>query len=84
MISVCIAHYKESLLDWINNIKYPVKVISKYDYEPEEKPNKGNEASSYLQYIVDNYDNLNEYTYFIHGHRNAYTHTEYMDEKLTD
>ena len=31
--------------------------------------NKGNEATPYLQYIIDNYDNLPETILFSHGHK---------------
>ena len=31
--------------------------------------NKGNEATPYLQYIIDNYDNLPETIVFSHGHQ---------------
>jgi hypothetical protein len=34
--------------------------------------NKGNEASSYLRYIIDHYDRLPDDIAFIHGHRQAY------------
>ena len=33
--------------------------------------NKGNEATPYLQYIIDNYDNLPETIVFSHGHKCA-------------
>ena len=75
MISVCVAHYDEPI-KWVDNIKYNVKVIS------NKEPNKDNEASSYLQYIIENYDNLSEYTYFIRGHRTSYYHEENLDEKI--
>jgi hypothetical protein len=80
-VSICVAHYKEDL-EWIKNIKYPVQVISKNMYNPEEPPNKGSEASSYLEYIIKNYDNLTNITVFVHGHRNSYHHNENMDEKI--
>ena len=81
MVVVVVAHYKENL-DWIKNLKYDYVIISKEKYEPEQIPNKGNEASSYLEYIIKNYDNLDEYTIFIHGHRSAWHHTENIDEKI--
>ena len=81
MISVCVAHYKENL-DWIKNIKYCVDIISKQEYKEDEAPNKGLEASSYLEYIIKHYDNLSEYTFFVHGHRNSWHHNENMDEKI--
>ncbi|EPS26480.1 hypothetical protein PDE_01417 [Penicillium oxalicum 114-2] len=46
--------------------------IYSLDEFPEEEflvphSRKGHEASAYLSYIVDNYDNLSPYTIFIHG-----------------
>ena len=80
-VSICVAHYKEDL-EWIKNVKYPVQVISKNIYNYDEPPNKGFEASSYLEYIIKNYDNLFNITVFVHGHRNSYHHTENMDAKI--
>lgn len=62
-------HYNENLF-WLNNINYPFiiaskKVADKTLYIPF---NKGNEASCYLKYIIKYYDNLPEFTLFIHGH----------------
>jgi hypothetical protein len=34
--------------------------------------NKGSDAGHYLNYIINNYDNLSERTAFIHGHENAW------------
>jgi hypothetical protein len=48
----------------------------------ETPPNKGNEASSFLQYIINNYDSLDDYTIFVHGHRTAWHHAENMDSKI--
>ena len=36
--------------------------------------NKGNEASVYLKYIIDYYDNLSEYTFFIHDEEFSWHH----------
>lgn len=44
--------------------------------------NKGNEASVYLRYIVDNYDKLPEYIYFIHDEEYAWHHTGSLLDKL--
>lgn len=44
--------------------------LNKYNIEK----NKGNEASVYLKYIIDHYDNLCEYTIFIHCHEFSYHH----------
>ena len=80
-IHVVIAHYNEDLT-WTKALKYNYTVISKQGYPSETPPNKGNEASSYLQYIIENYDNLSEYTVFVHGHRNDWHHKMNIDEKI--
>lgn len=36
--------------------------------------NKGNEASAYLKYIIDHYENLSDYTIFIHCHEFSWHH----------
>lgn len=78
---VVIAHYNEDL-SWVTNLKYPFTVISRNGILKDTVPNKGNEASIFLEYIIKNYDNLSEYTFFVHGHRNSWHHAEPMDEKI--
>lgn len=43
-------------------------------YYYEEIPNKGCEASSYLKYIIDNYNNLPERIILIHDHEFSWHH----------
>jgi len=83
MVVVVIAHYKENL-DWVKYLKYEYVIISKEKYDSEQIPNKGNEASSYLEYIIKNYDNLDEYCIFIHGHRTSWHHQQNIDEKINN
>jgi hypothetical protein len=57
-----------------------------YDKETPENPynipvNKGNEASVYLKYIVDFYDNLSEYTFFIHDEEFSWHHSGSIIDK---
>jgi hypothetical protein len=82
-IKILIAHYNEDLI-WTKNLKYNYTIISKNGIKYETIPNKGNEASSYLQYIIENYNNLANYTFFIHGHRNSWHHKENIDEKINN
>ena len=78
---VVIAHYNENL-DWIRNLDVSYTIISRGGIPPETAPNKGREAGSYLEYIVKNYDSLEDITVFVHGHRSDWHHPENMDEKL--
>jgi hypothetical protein len=70
-VRVIIAHYNEDL-SWVNNLKYPFWIISKHSLPLETIPNKGNEVSSYLEYIIKNYENLTDVSIFIHGHRSSW------------
>lgn len=81
MVFVVIAHYKENV-DWVKNLKYKYKIISRQGIQYETPPNRGNEASSYLEYIIENYDNLDDVTVFVHAHRSDWHHVENIDEKI--
>jgi len=78
MINCVVSRYKKNV-DWA----YKLKNINKlyiYDKETPENEynipvNKGNEASVYLKYIVDNYDNLADFTFFTHDEEFAWHHS---------
>ena len=75
--TIVTSHFKEDLT-WLKKAKWPVVVIDHHGSSPPAIPattvipNLGREASSYLKYIVDNYDNLPSHVAFIHGHEEAY------------
>jgi len=79
---VVIAHYNENL-NWTKNLIYPYTIISRNNIPKEVPPNKGNEASAFLEYIVYNYENLPDICIFVHGHRNDWHHKENIDEKIS-
>ena len=78
-LQIITSHWNENLT-WLQASKYPVTVISKENapgstapFEAESVvPNSGNEASAYLKYIVDHYDDLPPYVAFVHGHDKAW------------
>ena len=83
-ILIVTSHYTEDL-DWlVNQNEYDYKIYTKNIHGcvgyPKEKvyecPNYGNESSSYLCYILENYDNLPDYVAFIHGHETDYHQTD--------
>jgi hypothetical protein len=78
---VVIAHYNEDL-SWVTGLKYPFTIVSRNGIPKDVAPNKGNEASVFLDYIIKNYDTLDDYTFFVHGHRSSWHHAEPMDEKI--
>lgn len=80
------SHYKEDL-SWMENPiiskKYNFSIYSKTDKTKNYiDVNKGNESTSYLKFIIDNYDSLPEHLFFIHGHDKAYHQDFTMTEIL--
>lgn len=78
MIDCVVSRYKKNT-DWVYNLR---NINSYYIYDkenPENKynipVNKGNEASVYLKYIVDNYNNLADFTFFIHDDEYSWHHS---------
>lgn len=72
-IVIVTSHYNEKL-DWLEETKLPVVVCSKSMASPfcQASDNKGREASAFLKFIIDNYDQLPDHIAFIHGHENAW------------
>lgn len=67
------SHYNEDL-QWLEDTDKSVVLCSK-KLESVNCPvskNVGNECTSYLKFIIENYDNLPEFVAFIHGHENAW------------
>jgi hypothetical protein len=71
---VC-AKYKKNV-DFLKDIDISYSVMEK----GIDVPNVANEASSYLFYIIENYDNLPENIIFIHDENESWHH----DGKITD
>jgi hypothetical protein len=83
MMDIVVSHYNEDI-NWTKNLPYKVFIYSKTIEDInnnifKQQSNIGNEATSYLEYIIDNYNNLPEYIYFCHGHNESY-HQDYSNE----
>ncbi len=72
---VVVAHFNHDI-SWTKNLKYSYTIISKKDVPKDIWPNKGNEASTYIKYIIDHYYELYEYTIFVHDHRMSWHNKE--------
>lgn len=87
MLTVVIARYNESL-EWSSNISNTrTKCIiynkgSKLDHIGPiiHLPNVGREEHTYLYHIINNYDNLSDYTMFLQGQ--PFDHTPYLESIL--
>lgn len=79
-IHLLFAHTNEDI-SYLDNIKYSFTLISNHSIPVEQYPNNGWETTAYLKYIIDNYDNLTDYTVFLHGHLTSW-HREIPTDKL--
>jgi hypothetical protein len=62
-----VAHYREDL-SWLKDFSaLPVAIYSKGGSGPNELPNVGREAHTYLHHIIENYDTLADVTVFLQG-----------------
>ena len=74
---VCARYNKD--ISFLNNI--PIKsIVLQKGTKPGEVINKANEATSYLYYIINNYNNLPENVIFIHDEDKSWHH----EGKLSD
>ena len=87
VINCVVSRYKKNV-DWVYKLKNINKIYI-YDKEtPSNKynipVNKGHEASVYLKYIIDNYNNLGDYTFFIHDDEYAWHHSGSIINKFDE
>ena len=88
MINIVVSRYKKKT-EWVEKLqKYNTNIII---YDKENSDNKyniprnvGNEASVYLKYIIDNYENLTDYTFFIHDEDYSWHHTGSIEERFIE
>jgi len=80
-MNIVVSRYNRDT-SWTEKMKKvcPHANILVYDKENPQNPynvprNKGNEASVYLKYIIDFYDELPEYTFFCHDEEYAWHHS---------
>jgi len=71
---VCARYNKD--ITFLNNIPIKNTIIQKY----KDVPNIANEATSYLYYIINNYENLPKNIIFIHDENESWHH----DGKITE
>jgi hypothetical protein len=78
MINCVVSRYKKNT-DWVYRLEN-IKNVYIYDKETPENPynipvNKGQEASVYLKYIIDNYESLEDFTFFTHDDEYCWHHS---------
>ena len=87
-IDIVVSRYNKDT-DFIYDLKkYGVNILI-YDKKNRLNPynvpiNRGNEASVYIKYIVDHYDNLPDYAFFIHDENYSWHHTGSIEDRFID
>lgn len=86
-IDVVVSRYKKNV-DWVYKFKN-INNIFIYDKESNTNKynipvNKGNEASVYLKYIIDHYNILNDFTFFIHDDEYSWHHSGSIIDKFDE
>jgi hypothetical protein len=85
-VNVVVSRYNKNV-DFVYKIK-DVNVLIYDKNNPQNQynvpVNKGNEASVYLKYIVDHYDNLPDFTFFIHDDEYAWHHSGSIVDKYNE
>jgi hypothetical protein len=80
MIDIVVSRYHKDVT-WVNTLDKVTDInIMIYEKESPDSSynvpfNKGNEASVYLKHIIDNYDCLSEFTFFIHDEEFSWHHS---------
>lgn len=68
---VVVAKYREDT-SWVKNLVHPYVVYNKFEEDNNFYVNNlfniGREGHTFFHHIVENYNNLNEYTAFVQGH----------------
>ena len=88
MINIVVSRYKKNT-DFIKKLEKYNTNIMVYDKENPNNPynipvNKGNEVSVYLKYIIDNYFNLTEFTFFIHDTDFSWHHHGSIEDRFLE
>jgi hypothetical protein len=86
MVSVVISRYKK---DTSFATKFQNSNVFIYDKCTPSNPynvpvNNGNEASVYLKYIIDHYDVLDDFTFFIHDEEYSWHHTGSILDRFSE
>lgn len=77
MLEIVSCHWQECLA-WLTKTPYKVTIVDKEGSGKQNHinptyviPNRGDEASAYLKYIIERYDTLPDSVAFVHGHQTS-------------
>lgn len=81
--TIVVSHYKENI-DWTNLLKpyFRIVIMEKHCKSENCSPNVANEATSYLKYILTNYEKLPSMIGFVHGDNQSWHHKGLLSDIL--
>ena len=88
-VNIVVSRYNKNV-DFVYKINGNKNInVMIYDKENLDNPlnipvNKGNEASVYLKYIIDYYDELTDFTFFIHDEEYSWHHSGSIIDKFNE
>jgi hypothetical protein len=89
MINCVISRYNRDV-DWVHKFETD-NIINIFIYDKETPENlynvpvnKGQEATVYLKYIIDNYENLPQFTFFMHDEEYSWHHSGSIVDKYNE
>ena len=88
-VNIVVSRYNKNV-DFVYKINNNNNInVMIYDKENLNNPlnipvNKGNEASVYLKYIIDYYDELTDFTFFIHDEEYSWHHSGSIIDKFNE
>lgn len=88
-VNIVVSRYNKNV-DFVYKINNNKNInVMIYDKENLNNPlnipvNKGNEASVYLKYIIDYYDELTDFTFFIHDEEYSWHHSGSIIDKFNE
>ena len=59
---------------WVNKLPFPFEMLSNHSLEKGEATNCCYDIVNYLRYIIQNYNDLHDITWFFHGHEYGWHH----------
>jgi len=85
--NIVVSRYNKNV-NFLSKLNKNTKIFV-YDKENPDNPlnipvNKGNEASVYLKYIIDYYDELSDFTFFIHDEEFSWHHSGSIINKYNE
>lgn len=83
-MNIVVSRYNKNV-DFVYKLNGNIMIYDKGNQNNLNVPvNKGNESSVYLKYIIDHYNNLSDFTFFMHDEEYAWHHSGSIIDKIDE